>query len=155
MPKTSAGIILYRKKEKIEFLLVHPGGPFFAKKDEGVWSIPKGENDNGDELLSVAKREFKEETGFDAPAGEYIPLGTVTQKNGKEVHAWGVEGEIDAEDITSNTIMIDWPPRSGKQMEIPEVDKAGFFDLEAAKNKVNPAQIPLLERLLTFLENGV
>jgi predicted NUDIX family NTP pyrophosphohydrolase len=155
MPKTSAGIILFRKKEKIEFLLVHPGGPFFAKKDEGVWSIPKGENDNGDELLSVAKREFKEETGFDAPAGEYIPLGTVTQKNGKEVHAWGVEGEIDAEDITSNTIMIDWPPRSGKQMEIPEVDKAGFFDLEAAKNKVNPAQIPLLERLLTFLENGV
>lgn len=155
MPKTSAGIILFRKKEKIEFLLVHPGGPFFAKKDEGVWSIPKGENDNGDELLSVAKREFKEETGFDAPEGEYIPLGTVTQKNGKEVHAWGVEGEIDAEDITSNTIMIDWPPRSGKQMEIPEVDKAGFFDLEAAKNKVNPAQIPLLERLLTFLENGV
>jgi predicted NUDIX family NTP pyrophosphohydrolase len=155
MPKTSAGIILYRKKEKIEFLLVHPGGPFFAKKDEGVWSIPKGENDNGDELLSVAKREFKEETGFDAPEGEYIPLGTVTQKNGKEVHAWGVEGEIDAENITSNTIMIDWPPRSGKQMEIPEVDKAGFFDLEAAKNKVNPAQIPLLERLLTFLENGV
>ncbi len=155
MQKTSAGIILFRKKEKIEFLLVHPGGPFFAKKDEGVWSIPKGENDNGDELLSVAKREFKEETGFDAPEGEYIPLGTVTQKNGKEVHAWGVEGEIDAENITSNTIMIDWPPRSGKQMEIPEVDKAGFFDLEAAKNKVNPAQIPLLERLLTFLENEV
>ncbi len=156
MPKISAGLILYRKHNgDIEVLLVHPGGPFWAKKDLGAWSIPKGEVDNpGDDLLLVAKREFEEEAGFASAGfdkltarGNFLPLGSITQKGGKIVQAWAFEGDCDPQAIKSNTIFIEWPPRSGKQMEIPEVDRAEFFEINIAKTKINPGQIPFLENL--------
>lgn len=157
MQKISAGIVLYHTKNgEKEFLLVHPGGPFFVRKDEGVWSIPKGEADEEDlldgaseaeTLLSVAKREFLEEIGFPVPEGECIPLGTIKQKSGKIVHAWGIEGDIDVSKSKSNTFSIEWPLNSGKMQDFPEVDKAEFFTLEEAKRKINPSQLPFLKKL--------
>src|SRR5512142_3173193 len=150
MPKTSAGILLYKRKDgDLRVFLVHPGGPFFAKKDAGAWSVPKGEIDEGEDALAAAKREFEEETGC-RPEGEFIPLSEVTQKSGKIVRAWAVEGECDAQKIRSNTFTLEWPPKSGRMQEFPEVDRAGWFTVGEAKEKINPAQIALLEELLAI-----
>jgi predicted NUDIX family NTP pyrophosphohydrolase len=146
--KTSAGILLFRRQPDgtLQFLLVHPGGPFFKNKDDGVWSIPKGEATAGEDLLAAAIREFEEETGS-RPAGDFIQLTPITQKGGKVVHAWAVEGNIDPTSIQSNTFELEWPPRSGKRITVPEVDRAEFFDLVLARTKINPAQAPLLDEL--------
>jgi predicted NUDIX family NTP pyrophosphohydrolase len=129
-------------------LLVHPGGPFWAKKDAGAWSIPKGEHEDGDDPRACALREFEEELGTPLPAGaELTELGTVKLRGGKQVTAFAAEGDLDAEAITSNTFTIEWPPRSGNMREFPEVDRAGWFDLETAREKLNPAQAELLVRL--------
>lgn len=149
--KQSAGILLYRMRKKTpEFFLVHPGGPFFAKKDAGSWSIPKGEFDNNEDPLEVAQREFQEETG-QTIEGEFLALAPVKQKGGKTVFAWAVEGDVNADAITSNTFTIEWPPRSGKMREFPEVDRGEWFGLSAAKGKINPAQLALLDELMEKL----
>ena len=139
---------MYRRRGgELEVFLVHPGGPFFAKKDEGAWSIPKGEIEEGDDALTTALREFREETGIE-PSGDLTDLGTVKQKGGKMVHAWAFEGDYNEDrPIRSNTFSMEWPPRSGKRREFPEVDKAAFFSATAAKQKINPAQAELIERL--------
>ena len=148
MAKQSAGILLYRFINKqLEVFLVHPGGPFFRNKDDGIWSIPKGEFLDDEDALAAAKREFLEETG-QSIHGKFIPLEPVIQKGGKKVFAWAVEGNIDHETITSNTFEIEWPPRSGKKQSFPEIDKAAWFDIETAKVKINMAQIGLIEDLL-------
>jgi predicted NUDIX family NTP pyrophosphohydrolase len=152
--KLSAGLLLYRRRQRaIEFLLVHPGGPFWRNKDAGAWTIPKGEAAAGEDLLATARREFVEELGLAAPTdGPFRALTPVKQKAGKLVHAWLVEGDVDPATIRSNTFTIEWPPRSGKQAEFPEIDRAEFFSLDVARTKINPAQIPLLdeaERLLS------
>jgi predicted NUDIX family NTP pyrophosphohydrolase len=147
MATVSAGLVMYRRRSgEVEVLLVHPGGPLWAKKDAGAWSIPKGEVNPGDDEFSTAKREFNEETGV-APEGEFIPLGSVTQKGGKVVRAWAFEGDCDPAVIKSNTFVMEWPPRSGKKQEFPEVDRARFFTLEEAKDKINPAQVAFLQEL--------
>ncbi len=148
MTKISAGLLMYRRRSGLlQVLLVHPGGPFWKNKDVGAWSIPKGEASPGEDLLAAAKREFEEETGS-KPTGRFIELSPVTQKNGKIVHAWAIEGDIDTTSIRSNTCKVEWPPRSGKQIEVPEVDRVEFFDLETSKTKINPGQMPLLDELL-------
>ena len=145
--KTSAGLLMYRLAEDaVQVLLVHPGGPFWKKKDEGAWSIPKGEAEPGEDLLAVAQREFQEELGLEA-TGPFVELTPVKQKGGKVVHAWAFEGDCDPSQIASNTFTMEWPPKSGRQMEFPEVDRADFFDLETARKKVNPGQVPLLDEL--------
>lgn len=147
MIKQSAGILLYRKlKDGFEIFLVHPGGPLWAKKDLGSWSIPKGEFDE-EEALLAAKREFREETGIDAPQGEYLPLKPIRQKSGKIVHAWAVEGEIDADHVHSNDFEIEWPPRSGRRQAFPEIDRGAWFFIEDALGKINPGQIGLIREL--------
>jgi predicted NUDIX family NTP pyrophosphohydrolase len=145
----SAGILLYRRSGgALNVLLVHPGGPFWARRDEGVWSIPKGEYEDGsEEPLVAARREFAEELGSPAPDGEPIELGEVTQRAGKRVHAWALEGDLDASAIVSNTCFVEWPPRSGRQLEIPEVDRAEWLSPADARAKINPAQVALLDRL--------
>ena len=130
----------------LEVLLVHPGGPFWRNKDDGAWSIPKGEPAEGEELLAVAQREFREELGSGA-SGPFQPLGPVKQKGGKVVHAWSCEGDLDTSQIRSNTFTIEWPPRSGRKMEVPEVDRAEFFDLPTARRKINAAQVAFLDEL--------
>ena len=148
MGKKSAGIILYRKKNNIlEILLVHPGGPFWAKKDEGAWSIPKGEFDDNEEPLAAAKREFEEELGKKARAEKFIELSPVKNKSNKIVYAFAAEEDFDTTNITSNLIWVDWPPRSGKRMEIPEVDRAEWFDTTTAKAKILAYQLPFIEEL--------
>lgn len=147
MAKISAGLVLYRRRAGgIEIFLVHPGGPFWAKKDAGAWSIPKGEAAPGEDLLARARTEFAEETGF-VPAGEFRPLTPVRQAGGKTVHAWAVEGEADSAAIRSNSFTIEWPPRSGQMREFPEVDRAGWFSLAAAREKIIAGQIGLLNEL--------
>jgi predicted NUDIX family NTP pyrophosphohydrolase len=147
MPKTSAGILMFRQREgRIEVLLVHPGGPFWKNKDDAAWSIPKGEPNENEDLLAAARREFAEEIGVEAN-GEFLKLSPITQKSGKVVHAWAVAGDIDTTQVKSNTITIEWPPRSGKKIQIPEVDRAEFFDLATAKTKINPAQGALIDEL--------
>jgi predicted NUDIX family NTP pyrophosphohydrolase len=129
-------------------LLVHPGGPFWANKDAGAWSIPKGEHDEGDDPRACARREFEEELGTPLPGdAELTELGTVKLKSGKQITAYAVEGDLDADSITSNTFTMEWPPRSGRTREFPEVDRAGWFDLARAREKLNPAQAELLVRL--------
>ena len=130
----------------LQVLLAHPGGPFFKNKDEGAWSIPKGEVEPGEDLLDTAKREFEEETGI-TPKGPFIALTPITQKGGKIVHAWAFEDDCDPSAIVSNTFTIEWPPKSGQQMEFPEIDRADFFDVAAAKRKVKAAQVALIEEL--------
>ena len=148
MPRTSAGVLLYRRKDnELQVFLVHPGGPFFAKKDEGAWSVPKGELDEGEDALAAARREFGEETGCKAE-GDFIPLSPIIQKNGKTVLAWAVEGDCDAASIKSNTFALEWPPKSGKVRDFPEVDRAGWFTVDEAKKKINPAQAALVDELL-------
>ena len=154
MAKTSAGLLMYHiRGGAIEVLLVHPGGPFWRKKDEGAWSIPKGEVESGEELLATARREFHEELGLEA-AGNFIPLTPIRQKGGKVVHAWAFEGDCDPAAIRGNTFTMEWPPKSGRAMEFPEVDKAAFFDLEAARRKINPAQAALLDQLDRLLKTA-
>jgi predicted NUDIX family NTP pyrophosphohydrolase len=151
MPRTSAGILLYRRKKNVlQVFLVHPGGPFFTKKDEGAWSVPKGELDEGEDALAAARREFEEETGCRAE-GTFIPLSPVTQKNGKIVLAWAMEGDCDADAIRSNTFALEWPPKSGRVRDFPEVDRAGWFTVDEAKKKSNPAQAALVDELLAKL----
>lgn len=150
--KRSAGLLLYRRHgDEIEVFLVHPGGPFWSKKDHGAWTIPKGEYDAEEEPLAAAQREFEEETGF-AVAGKFIELGTVQQKSGKVVGAWAVEGDCDPGQLKSNTCAIEWPPRSGKRIEIPEVDRGSWFSLQRAKTNLRSEQIAFLDRLVSNLE---
>lgn len=150
----SAGLLLYQRSDRgIEVFLVHPGGPFWTKKDLGAWSIPKGEFEAGEDPLAVAKREFQEETGHRAE-GNFTPLTPRKQPGGKIVHAWAVEGECDASTITSNTFSLEWPPRSGQQREFPEVDRAGWFIMELAKQKILKGQVPILEELEATVTNG-
>jgi len=142
-------MILFRGHDRnLEILLVHPGGPFFAKRDEGVWSIPKGEAMPGEDLLKRAKIEFQEELGI-PPRGDFIALGSILQKGGKAVHAWAVEGELPLGfQLRSNSFTMEWPPRSGIRQVFPEVDRAEFFGVKDARRKINPAQVELIERLL-------
>lgn len=147
--KVSAGILMFRKRKKqIQFLLVHPGGPFFIKKNEGVWSIPKGGFLPDEEPLIAAIREFEEETGH-KPSGSFIELNPITQKGGKKVLCWAVEDDLDHENITSNTFEMEWPPHTGKMKGFPEIDKAGWFDIDEAILLINEKQVPLLEELLS------
>ncbi len=151
MAATSAGILLYRRTaDALEVLLVHPGGPFWAKKDLGAWSIPKGEYAEGEDPIACALRELAEELGTppDLDPGELIDLGAVRQKGGKVVRCWAAEADFDPAEQHSNTFTIEWPPRSGVQREFPEVDRAEWFGLEQASQKINPAQGEFLERLL-------
>jgi len=152
--KNSAGILLHRLRGSgIEVFLVHPGGPFWATKDAGAWSIPKGEFEAGEDPLEAAKREFKEETGF-AVAGNFIELTPVKQPGGKVVYAWAVMGDCEAESIKSNTFSLEWPPRSGKRKEFPEVDRAGWFTPEVAREKILKGQLNFLEELKRMIENS-
>ncbi|HEY9000187.1 MAG TPA: NUDIX domain-containing protein [Mucilaginibacter sp.] len=147
MAKQSAGILLYRIVDgQLQVFLVHPGGPFFKNKDEGSWSVPKGEFDDNENPLDAAKREFLEETG-QSISGNFIELTPIQQKGGKTVYAWAVQGDIDHETIVSNTFEIEWPPRSGKKQMFPEIDRAAWFDLETVKVKINPAQVGLINEL--------
>jgi predicted NUDIX family NTP pyrophosphohydrolase len=138
--------------DELEVLLVHPGGPMWAGRDAGAWSIPKGEYDGDEEPLAAARREFEEELGVAPPDGPVQDLGEVRQKSGKIVHGWAVRGDVDVDSITSNTVMVQWPPRSGKTLEIPEVDRAEWFGPEPAREKLNAAQVAFLDRLWHILE---
>ncbi len=152
--KTSAGILLYRgEADSLEVLLVHPGGPLWAKKDEGAWSIPKGEPDDGEELRACALRELGEEIGssLGLTPEALTGLGEVRQKSGKIVHGWAAEGDFDPAALHSNTFTMQWPPRSGREREFPEVDRAEWFSPERARGKINPAQAPFLDRLRELL----
>ena len=154
MAKRSAGLLLFRRRVdgEIEVLLGHPGGPYWLLKDEGVWGIPKGEMEAGEEPLSVARREFEEETGHPAPFGGEIALGEIRKKSGKVVVAWAVEGDLDPADAISNTFPMEWPPKSGKFMEVPEVDRVEWFASAEARRRISETERPFVERLLTALE---
>ena len=148
MARTSAGLAVYRRTGTgIEVLLVHPGGPFWMKKDDGAWSFPKGEFTEGEDPLTTARRELTEETGC-AADGDFIPLGTVKQAGGKIVHLWAVEGDCDVTNIRSNTFSVEWPPRSGRRQDFPEVDRAGWFGPDEARRKLLEGQRPFVDRLL-------
>jgi predicted NUDIX family NTP pyrophosphohydrolase len=152
MARRSAGILLYRPGGgSVEVLLVHPGGPFWANKDLGAWSIPKGEYQEGEDPLAVAVREFEEETGQRPPADALVGLGEVRQRGGKVVAAWAAPGDLDPATLTSNTFSLEWPPRSGTRREFPEVDRAGWFDPATAREKLVAAQAELIDRLLAAL----
>ena len=146
--RVSAGVLLYRRRPAgLEVLLAHPGGPLFSRKDAGHWTIPKGEVEPGEELLSVARREFEEETGHPPPDGAAIELGSIVQKGGKVVHAWALEGDLDPANAVSNTFELSWPPGTGSRQRFPEIDRVEWFDLDEARRRVKETQIPLLERL--------
>ena len=150
MPKQSAGIVVFKRKgARLEVLLVHPGGPFWKNKESGAWSIPKGEPEESEELLSAARRELREEIGLEAE-GDLEDLGTIQQKGGKTVHAWAIE--VDPDTVVaqvSNLFELEWPPRSGKKQAFPEIDRAEFFSLEEAETRINQAQRAFLDRLRT------
>lgn len=152
--RISAGILLYRRTSiGIEVLLGHPGGPYFENKDVGAWSIPKGQVENGEDLLAVAKREFGEETGHVVGSNaRLLELGSVRQRGGKTVHAWALEGDMDPADARSNTFRMEWPPRSGITIEVPEVDQVAWFTPEQARVAMNPAQLQLIDTLLERLD---
>ena len=146
--RVSAGVLLYRRRPTgLEVLLAHPGGPLFARKDAGHWTIPKGEVEPGEELLAVARREFEEETGHPPPDGAIFELGSIVQKGGKVVHAWAIEGDLDPANAVSNTFELSWPPGTGLRQLFPEIDRVEWFDLDEARRRVKETQIPLLERL--------
>lgn len=147
MNPTSAGIALFRRTgSSIEIFLIHPGGPFWKNKDLGAWQFPKGEYQDGEEPLAAARREFHEETGYDVD-GDFIDLGSVRQKAGKVVRLWAVQGDCDAKAIRSNTFSVEWPPKSGRMQEFPEVDRAGWFSPDDARRKLLAAQVPFVDRL--------
>lgn len=151
MPKRSAGLIMYRiRAGKAELLLVHPGGPFWAKKDAGAWCIPKGEYPEGEDPLDAARREFLEETGLEA-TGPFLELAEIKQAGGKLVKAWAFAGDCDPALICSNTFTMEWPPRSGQQAVFPEVDRAAWFDVPAAREKILPSQLPLIDQFATLV----
>lgn len=151
MSRVSSGILMYRlSQDRLQVLLVHPGGPFFANKDAGAWSIPKGEAEPGEDLLDCAKREFAEEIGV-AIMGPFIGLAPVQQKGGKIVHAWACQGDFETIKIVSNTFIMERPPRSGRQREFPEIDRAEFFELAEAKRRINAAQRALIDELEKIL----
>jgi predicted NUDIX family NTP pyrophosphohydrolase len=148
MPKRSAGLLLFKHETgELRVFLVHPGGPFWQKRDLGSWSIPKGEYAQGEDARAVALREFEEETGVTPPAGDFLALGEVRQAGGKIVTAWGIEADIDPEKIVSNTFETVWPPKSGRRETFPEIDRAGWFTLAEAQEKILDGQRPFLERL--------
>jgi predicted NUDIX family NTP pyrophosphohydrolase len=150
--KESAGLLLFRRtRGAIEVLLAHPGGPYWASRDDGAWTIPKGGIHPGESPLDSARREFTEETGFRAE-GPFLPLGSITQRSGKIVHAWAFEGDCDPRDLQSALTTTEWPPRSGRVIEIPEVDRARFFTLQEARRYINVAQAELLDRLLAAID---
>ena len=152
MAKRSAGILLYRIAGGApEVLLVHPGGPYWARKDAGAWSIPKGEYEDGEDPQACALREFEEELGVELPPGQLAELGSVKQKGGKVVTAWATEGDLDAGAVSSNTFTMEWPPRSGRTEEFPEIDRAGWFEIGTAREKLVSAQTEFLDRLLERL----
>ncbi|HXK23809.1 MAG TPA: NUDIX domain-containing protein [Myxococcota bacterium] len=153
MPRVSAGLLLYRlARGGLQVLLVHPGGPFFARKDLGAWSIPKGEAEPGEDLLAVALRELAEETGF-AAEGSALPLGLIRQAGGKLVHGFAMQGDADPGRLRSNEFELEWPKGSGRRRTFPEVDRAEWFDLDEARRRLNPAQVAFLERLVAELED--
>jgi predicted NUDIX family NTP pyrophosphohydrolase len=156
MARRSAGILLYRRRDDggVEVLLVHPGGPLWARRDTGAWSIPKGEYGEGEDPVAVALREFEEETGQRLPQGDLVALGEVRQRGGKVVTAWAAPGDLDPAAVTSNTFTMEWPPRSGTRREFPEVDRAGWFDPATARDKLLAAQAELVDRLLAALGGG-
>jgi predicted NUDIX family NTP pyrophosphohydrolase len=146
--RTSAGLLMYRRRGgRVEVLLVHPGGPFFKNKDDGAWTVPKGEPADGEEMIETARREFEEETGIDIGDIPLLELGEVKQKGGKAVHAWAFEGDCDTATLKCNTFKVQWPPKSGQWRTFPEVDQYAFFDLATARQKINPAQAAFLDRL--------
>jgi predicted NUDIX family NTP pyrophosphohydrolase len=148
LPPLSAGLLLVRTRDGIrEVLLAHPGGPFWARRDDGAWSIPKGEVDEGEDPYAAARREFAEELGAVPPEGEPLPLGEVRLKSRKRVVAWALEGDFDPDGLVSMTFETEWPPRSGRMATYPEVDRAAWFDLETARVKLNAGQVPLLDAL--------
>ncbi len=150
--RTSAGLLLYRRPTgRLEVLLAHPGGPFHERKDADAWTVPKGEAEPGEALLDVARREFAEETGHDPPAGVPIDLGEIFQKSGKRVLAWALEGDLDPAVATSNTFELEWPPRSGRLVTFPEIDRVAWFDLPEARGRLKAAQGPFLDRLAQAL----
>ena len=150
--RISAGILLFRPRSgQLEVLLGHPGGPFFANRDAGHWTIPKGEVDGDEDLVAVARREFEEETGNRPPDGEPIELGSIVQKGGKIVHAWALEGDLDPATAESNTFQMVWPRGSGRLRTFPEIDRVEWFDVDEAKRRVKPTQIPLIDRVVEHL----
>jgi predicted NUDIX family NTP pyrophosphohydrolase len=154
VPKRSAGALLYRHRDDaLEVLVVHPGGPFFAKKDLGAWSIPKGLYEDGEDPLATARREFEEETGTPAPDGPWLDLGEVKLKSGKVIRAFAAAGDLDADAIESNTFELEWPRGSGDKRTFPEVDRAAWLSPDEAKHKLNPAQGPLVDRLIDQLQS--
>jgi predicted NUDIX family NTP pyrophosphohydrolase len=148
MPAISAGLLLYRRRApRIEVFLVHPGGPYWAKKDESAWSVPKGLVQAGEDELACAQREFREETGFDAPeSGSALDLGVFRQPSGKRLHVWAVEGDCNPEDLNSNLFDLEWPPKSGRSTQFPEVDRGGWFDRAEALIKIAKGQRPVVEK---------
>ena len=154
MPKRSAGLVMYRRSGlKLEVLLVHPGGPFWANKDDGAWSIPKGEYTDGEEPLTAARREFEEETGL-KPDGRFIELGSFRQSSAKTISAWAVEGDFDPSRLHSNTFSMQWPPRTGRLQEFPEVDRAAWFEPEEAERKILKGQRGILDALAARIDNA-
>jgi predicted NUDIX family NTP pyrophosphohydrolase len=152
MPRLSAGLLLYRVVDRgVQVLLVHPGGPFWARRDAGAWSVPKGEHAPDEEPRSAAEREFQEELGRPAPPGDRRPLGEVSQSGGKLVRAWAVDGDFDVESMQSNTFEMEWPRGSGRRRTFPEVDKAAWWPLEQAREKMVSGQRPFLDRLVALL----
>jgi len=156
MPKISAGLLMYRgrtaQRASLEILLTHPGGPFWKNKDDGAWMIPKGEVEEGEELLAAAIREFTEETGL-IPIEPFLGLGQVKHKSGKTVHAWAFRGDCDPTQIRSNIFELEWPPKSGRKQEFPEIDRAEFFELSTARRKMLPAELPFLDRFAVVIRD--
>ncbi len=154
MAKLSAGILMFRKpNSRVQVFLVHPGGPFWRNKDAGAWSLPKGEYAQGEDPLQAARREFAEETGF-ALEGTFLPLGEVKQPGGKTISAWAIEGDCSPDDLQSNTFSLEWPPKSGRQQQFPEVDRGEWFSMNEARTRILKGQIPLLDRLVALLESS-
>jgi predicted NUDIX family NTP pyrophosphohydrolase len=153
MSRISAGLLMYRLQDgKLQVLLAHPGGPYFKNKDDGAWTIPKGEVEPGEDLLATACREFQEETGI-TPQGPFTALAPIRQKGGKLVHAWAFEGNCDPASIASNTFTMEWPPKSGRQMAFPEIDRADFFDLVVARQKIKAGQEALVDEFEDILKS--
>ncbi|HEU4355969.1 MAG TPA: NUDIX domain-containing protein [Actinomycetota bacterium] len=153
--RTSAGVLLWRRRDgRVEVLLGHNGGPYFARKDVGHWTVLKGEVEPGEDVMSVARREFAEETGHDLPDGPMVELGQIRQRSGKVVLAWAVEGNLDPDTAVSNTFEIEWPPRSGRLQAFPEIDRVAWFGLSEARETIKAAQTPFLDRLEASLETA-